>query len=102
MTRPRASKFFTPTADAFLRARYAELGVQRCAARLGRTPDQVYARAYRLGLVNTPGAWERGRSASRTAPQFDDRALAAALGVPDTPPDIPAPSRVLVHRCEGA
>lgn len=82
---------FTLEQDAVLRKHYATDGARFCAQRIGKSAKQVIGRANRLGL-----------SAQRNpAERFDHNALTDALGMPRTPPGIPSPSRVTVHRLKG-
>lgn len=82
---------FTPEQDAVLRKHYVADGAQYCAKRIAKTPKQVVGRANRLGLSAPRKPVER----------FDDRALAAALGMHRVTPRIHFPSRAAVHRCTG-
>lgn len=91
MSRPR---IFSPADDEALRASYRERGAAWCAKRLGFTVDQIYGRAGRLGLMggHTSPRQGKGRASPNAAPDYDHRALAAALGMPAIPP---APGAVL-------
>jgi hypothetical protein len=85
---------FTAEEDDVLRRYYATEGGAGCACRIDKTIQQIWNRAYILGVA--PRLDARARKG-----RFDDRALAAALGVPAQPPGIPFPSTVLVHPCGG-